>query len=219
MCRGESIWRTFLFYHGLTEFITLAGRLDRTADVARFEEYRRESKARGDEFAWDGRWFLRGYLDDGTKLGTHQSEVGRIFLNAQTWAVISGGIAEGEKGRQAIAHHSWLTGTASWGFVAVTQYILGVRADYDGLVVEPCIPSSWEEYEVRRVFRGATYHIKVRNPEHVSTGVRRITVDGWPITGKVLPVAPEGSTVAVEVVMGRGEEGTHPVISSLPPSS
>src|SRR5262249_38675251 len=55
------------------------------------------------------------------------------------------------------ARNSWLTGTASWGFVSVSQYILGVRAEYDGLVLSPAIPSQWDEYEVMREFRGATY--------------------------------------------------------------
>ena len=100
------------------------------------------------------------------------------------------------------ARNSWLTGTASWAFVAISQYILGVRADYDGLVVDPTIPSDWPGYEVTRAFRGATYRIRVTNPEGLCHGVRSLTVDGQPVEGATLPVAPPGKTVDVDVVLG-----------------
>src|SRR6185369_10999268 len=76
------------------------------------------------------------------------------------------------------ARNSWLTGTASWGFVSISQYILGVRADYDGLLVSPAIPSKWDHYEVTREFRGATYEIHVKNPKHLCAGVKRMKVNG-----------------------------------------
>ncbi|HEY0868675.1 MAG TPA: hypothetical protein VGE01_14920, partial [Fimbriimonas sp.] len=100
------------------------------------------------------------------------------------------------------ARNSWLTGTASWSFVAISQYILGVRADYDGLVVEPTIPAEWDGFKVTRVFRGATYEIEVQNPNHVEHGVRSILVDGKPFAGSVLPLAPSGAKVRVVVECG-----------------
>jgi N,N'-diacetylchitobiose phosphorylase len=100
------------------------------------------------------------------------------------------------------ARNSWLTGTASWAFVAISQYILGVRADYDGLTVDPSIPAAWDGFEVTRVFRGATYNIKVTNPRHVCHGVRKMTANGKVVTGSTLPVAAAGQTVVVEIELG-----------------
>jgi cellobiose phosphorylase len=100
------------------------------------------------------------------------------------------------------AKNSWLTGTAAWNYVAITQWILGIRPDYEGLRVDPCIPPSWEGFEVTRRFRGATYHIRVTNPDAVSKGIRSITVDGQPVEGIILPIFSEGDRHQVEVVMG-----------------
>ena len=96
----------------------------------------------------------------------------------------------------------WLSGTASWSYYAATHHILGVRPDYDGLVISPCIPAQWDGFEVTRVFRGATYRIKVTNPVHVCSGVRSLKVDGREIAGCTIPAAAAGSVVAVDVVMG-----------------
>lgn len=100
------------------------------------------------------------------------------------------------------AKNSWLTGTAAWNFAAITQYILGVKPDYNGLSVDPCIPKDWKGFKVTRKFRGATYHIEVSNPNGVSKGIKSITVDGKAIDGHVLPALPEGSEAKVAVVMG-----------------
>lgn len=86
------------------------------------------------------------------------------------------------------AKNSWLTGTAAWNYYAISQYILGIRPDYDGLVVDPCIPKSWDGFRVTRKFRGATYEISVENPDHVSRGVQRLEVDGKPVEGNQIPV-------------------------------
>lgn len=98
--------------------------------------------------------------------------------------------------------NSWLTGTAAWCFVAISQYILGVRPSAKGLIVDPCIPPSWKGYTVQRVFRGATYHIEVVNPDGVSKGVKEITVDGKPVAGNVVPIQSPGADVSVTVRMG-----------------
>lgn len=99
------------------------------------------------------------------------------------------------------AKNSWLTGTAAWNWYAITQYILGIRPGYDGLEINPCIPAEWDGFEVDRQFRGALYKIVVRNPDHVSKGVRKILLNGDPVEGNVVPVMPENSINTVEVVL------------------
>jgi cellobiose phosphorylase len=100
------------------------------------------------------------------------------------------------------AKNSWLTGTASWSFVAISQYILGVRPTFAGLRVDPCIPRRWKSFTVRRIFRGRTYEIRVANPRGVSRGVRTMTVDGMPLPGNVIPLGFGGDRVQVRVEMG-----------------
>ena len=100
------------------------------------------------------------------------------------------------------AKNSWLTGTAAWNFVAVSQYILGVIPDWDGLKIDPSIPHEWDGFTISRQFRGATYDVTVKNPNHVCKGVVSVTVDGKAIEGNVLPVFADGKNHAVEVVMG-----------------
>ena len=100
------------------------------------------------------------------------------------------------------AKNSWLTGTAAWSFVSISQNILGVKPTLYGLTIDPCIPSSWKGYVVTRQFRGAEYHIRVENPDGVQKGVRELYVDGALHTDPVIPPAAPGSTVDVRVVMG-----------------
>jgi N,N'-diacetylchitobiose phosphorylase len=304
--RGESMFSTFLFHRALREMVDLARRTGHDKDAEHFEDRRRELLANIEKYAWDGEWFLRGFLDDGRKLGGKDSDQAKIFINSQTWAVLSGAaggdqarrcmdslhrhlatehgvvkndpaytehdpmvgaitcfppglkenggifchaacwsvVAEGMLGRGDLAmklyrsflpaakndaadvytmepyvysqfitgkahpyhfgraRNSWLTGTASWAFVAISQYILGVRADYDGLTVDPSIPAEWEGFEVTRAFRGATYNIKVTNPRHVCHGVRKLTAAGKAVAGTTLPVAAAGQTVEVELELG-----------------
>jgi cellobiose phosphorylase len=86
--------------------------------------------------------------------------------------------------------------------VAASQWILGIRPDYEGLRIDPCIPKGWDGFEVKRVFRGATYYITVRNPKHVSCGVKEVTVDGKKVESSVIPVFSDGGEHFVEVLMG-----------------
>lgn len=104
--------------------------------------------------------------------------------------------------RPGEAKNSWLTGTAAWNWYAITQFIFGIKPGYTGLTIDPCVPAKWDGYEVRRRFRGARYHIKVTNPDHVSKGVKSISINGVPFPGNVVPAQPEGSENLVEVVMG-----------------
>ena len=100
------------------------------------------------------------------------------------------------------AKNSWLTGTASWNFVAISQYILGIKPDFDGLMVDPSIPKEWDGYTITRQYRGSTYQITVKNPNHISKGIAKITVDGKEITGNILPVYGDGKLHLVEVELG-----------------
>lgn len=100
-----------------------------------------------------------------------------------------------------LARNSWLSGTASWMEVAGTQYILGIRPVYQGLLIDPCIPPDWEQFEVKRLFRQSEYHIKVLNPGHVSKGVKSILLDGHPIEGNIIP-CQTNEVHQVEVRMG-----------------
>ncbi len=111
-------------------------------------------------------------------------------------------IAGKDAKRHGEAKNSWLTGTAAWNFVAISQYILGIVPDYNGLKVDPCIPEDWDGFKATRKFRGNTYNITFKNPDKVSKGVKKVTVDGVRVTGNVLPVFENGTTHEVEVVMG-----------------
>ena len=100
------------------------------------------------------------------------------------------------------AKNSWLTGTAAWNFYVISNYILGIKPDWQGLKVDPCIPQGWDGYKVSRRFRGATYEIAINNPDHVCRGVKAVIVDGKAIEGNVLPVFADGKVHQVEVVLG-----------------
>ena len=100
------------------------------------------------------------------------------------------------------AKNSWLTGTAAWNWLTVSQYILGIQPDFNGLRIDPCIPSDMSGFEADREFRGARYHIRVMNPASVCKGVKSISLNGEPISGNVLPICPEGSVNDVDVILG-----------------
>jgi cellobiose phosphorylase len=110
-------------------------------------------------------------------------------------------------GRDAPTHgeakNSWLSGTAAWTFVAATQWILGIRPEHDGLRVDPSLPADWEGFEATRRFRGATYRITVRKPVGATGRVSSLVVDGRPVEGSIVPVAPEGADVRVEATIAR----------------
>ena len=304
--KGESIWSTFLYYRGLVEFIELAERTGHPRDAEKYRNCLSETAANLDKYAWDGKWFLRGYLDSGRKLGGQESEQSRIFINSQTWSVLSGAAGKGKaqaamdglkehlatehgivknfpayrepdteigaitsfppglkenagifchantwaviaecmlgRGDRAFeyyqsflpaakndiadlytmepyvysqfitgkehpykfgrARNSWLTGTASWSFVAISQYILGVRASYDGLVVDPCIPHEWDGFKVTRQFRGKRFEIEVKNPDKVCKGVASLIVNGQEVPGTLIPLDRMKDTNKVEVLLG-----------------
>ena len=117
------------------------------------------------------------------------SDVRRVepYVYAQT-------VAARESYDEGAARNSWLTGTAAWTFVNISQYILGIKPTLDGLMVEPCLPGFLTEYTIRRRYQGSTYHIHIRK-----TGERSVCVDGQPISGSILPRGEKEYFVEVTV--------------------
>ena len=124
------------------------------------------------------------YLED-------QSEIRETEPYAYAQTVT--GRASGNPGH---AKNSWLTGTASWTFLSISQAILGIQPDYNGLKVNPCIPDDWDGFTVLRRFRGTEYNIHVRR-----TGTRSLVADGRPIEGDTVPLYPGRASVDVEVTL------------------
>ena len=100
------------------------------------------------------------------------------------------------------AKNSWLTGTAAWTFVSISQAILGVQPELDGLRIDPCIPPEWKTIRLTRRFRGAEYRIVIENPDGAEHGVRALYVNGTRQYGNLIAPAEPGSIVSVRVVMG-----------------
>ncbi|VGO19262.1 GH36-type glycosyl hydrolase domain-containing protein [Pontiella sulfatireligans] len=100
------------------------------------------------------------------------------------------------------AKNSWLTGTAAWNWAAISHYILGIQPDYDGLVIDPCIPKAWKQYSVTRRFRDAEYCITIKNPDGVNKGVVLLLVDGVLTKGNMIPIFGDHGVHEVEVILG-----------------
>ena len=302
---GESAMVSFLLLWAMKKFISLAEYLERNGDAQYYLAKSREIAKTSESVLWDNGWYIRGFTADGRPIGTHRDAEGRVHMESNTWAVISGA-ASREHGIQAMdavdeylftpyglmlnapcytkrdegigfvtrvypglkengsifshpnpwawcaeaklgrgsramkfynalcpalqndkieirraepysycqfvvgrdhpafgtARHPFMTGSAGWSYYAATQYILGVRPDFDGLIIDPCIPPDWKHMEVTRVFRGAVYEIRVDNPDGVEHGVKEITLDNRKVLR--VPVEKPGTTVHVHVVMGEG---------------
>ncbi|NRF29316.1 GH36-type glycosyl hydrolase domain-containing protein [Vibrio coralliilyticus] len=304
---GESSMVSFLHFWALQEFIDLAKYLGKDADVEKYTEMAANVREACEAHLWDdeGGWYIRGLTKSGDKIGTAQQAEGRVHLESNTLAVLSGAVSQerGEKAMDAVdenlfseyglhlnspsfatpnddigfvtrvyqgvkengaifshpnpwawvaeaklgrgdramkfydalnpynqndiiekriaepysyvqfimgrdhqdhgrANHPWLTGTSGWAYFAVTNFILGVRTGFDGLTIDPCIPTNWPGFEVTRQWLEATYNIKVENPDSVSKGVKSILVNGEEVSGSAIPVQPKGSVNDVVVVLG-----------------
>jgi len=253
---------------------------------------------------WDGEWYVRYFDHNGNPIGSHKAEKGKIWINSNTWAVLSG-FASAERAAKALesvnqhlntkfgiklsapgyngfdhtiggvttyppgakenggvflhtnpwamiaetmlghgdrafeyytqinpaakndlievyeaepycypqnilgdehpqfglARNTWLSGTSSWTYVAATQHILGIRPEFGGLRIDPCLPSAWKGFSAERTYRGARYKITVSKPEGICKGVKSVTVDGKKLEGNLVPVLGAGEHV-VEVLMG-----------------
>lgn len=161
-------------------------------------------------FCHNNAWIIcaEAYVGHGDKAFEYYSKIAPAYLedisdlHRTEPYVYAQMIAGKDAGRFGEAKNSWLTGTAAWNFVAVSQYMLGIIPDYDGLKIDPSIPSGWDGFKATRQFRNATYQISVSNPSHISKGVKSVTVDGNAIEGNILPVFADGKEHIVEVVLG-----------------
>ena len=145
--------------------------------------------ARGDD-AWSHyKKILPSYVEEDRQT-LHKVEP---YVNCQM-------VAGKDAYRPGEGKNSWLTGTAAWMWYTVSEFILGIKPHYDGLLIDPCLPKTAHNYTVTRRFRGAEYEIHVSNPKGVSKGVAQMTVDGMLVEGAVVPAQP-GKHI-VEVVMG-----------------
>jgi N,N'-diacetylchitobiose phosphorylase len=301
---GESAMVSFMHHWALRAFVEAAEFLGRGEDARKYTALADKVRAACESELWDGEWYLRGLTAKGLKVGSKECEEGKVFLESNTWAVVSdaasterataamdsvdkylfseyglhllapafskpnddigfmGRVYRGVKENGAIfshpnpwaiiaecklgrgeramkfynsllpynqndkieireaepysycqfvmgkdhtafgrARHPWLTGSGGWNYTAVTRWLLGVRLGFDGMIVDPCVPSDWKEFEIQRQWRGASFRIVVKNPQGVEKGVRGMTLNGTPIAGSIPPQAA-GSTHEVVVTMG-----------------
>ena len=302
---AESVMIAGMFCFIAPEYPAMCRLMGDEAEAKRAEAEIEKMRELTMQYGYDGEWFLRAYDNFGNKVGSHECEEGKIFIEPQGFCVLAGlgketgddiktldsvdkylnsdhglvlnnpaftkyyiqygeistypggykenagifchnnawimcaeaAVGRGDKafeyyskiapafreefsdlhrtepyvyaqmiaGKDAPRHgeakNSWLTGTAAWNFVAISQYILGIKPKYNGLEVSPSIPKAWDGFSVSRLFRGATYNITVKNPDHVSSGVKSMTVDGKAVEGNLIPAFADG-THTVEVVLG-----------------
>jgi N,N'-diacetylchitobiose phosphorylase len=301
---GESAMVSFMHYWALGAFIEAAEYLRRHNDVTTYRAMAQKVREACERELWDGEWYIRGITAKGVKIGSHNNDEGKIFLESNSWAVMSDAaspergvmsmdavdrylfskygihlvwptfskpddsigyitrvykgikengaifshpnpwamVAECKLGRgdramkfydallpysqndiieireaepysycqfimgkdhtaHGRARHPWLTGSAGWAYTAATRWILGVRLTFDGMIVDPCIPSSWKEFQVVRKWRGATYNISVRNPKGVQKGVTTVMLNGKTVAFPVQQQEP-GSINEVVITMG-----------------
>lgn len=97
---------------------------------------------------------------------------------------------------------TWYTGSSQWMHRVATHWILGIRPQPDGLLVDPSIPAQWDGFKVTRKFQGSTYQITVQNPAHLNRGVQSMRVDGTPVGNQLIPVFADGKNHVVEVLLG-----------------
>jgi cellobiose phosphorylase len=111
-------------------------------------------------------------------------------------------VAGADAPRHGEAKNSWLTGTAAWTFVNVSQYILGVYPTHNGLQINPCVPDGFGDFKLTRKYRNTVYNIEVTNPDGVQKGVKELYVDGELVAGNVIPYDASKQAANVKVIMG-----------------
>ena len=164
-------------------------------------------------FCHSNPWIIAGetLLGRGDKAFEYYSKIAPVYtediseIHRTEPYVYSQMIAGKEAKRHGEAKNSWLTGTAAWNFVAISQWILGIKPEFDGLRIDPCIPKGWEGFSVKRWFRNSMYNIKVTNPEHCSRGIKKLFIDHKEFIGNILPIYNDGKEHLVEVILGNDE--------------
>ena len=111
-------------------------------------------------------------------------------------------VAGADAARHGEAKNSWLTGTAAWTFVNLSQAILGICPDYEGLRIDPCVPENFGDFTITRTFRDAVYHIEIKNPSNIQKGVTHLNVDGTDVSGNVIPYEKDKKEYFVTAYMG-----------------
>jgi cellobiose phosphorylase len=109
-------------------------------------------------------------------------------------------ITSNEHSQPGRASHSWQTGSAAWMYRVSYDYILGIRPTYNGLIIDPAIPSHWKGYKAERIFRGTRYIFEVENPEGAEKGIHHLIVDGNETPGNLIPVS-KSNVCKVKVIM------------------
>ncbi|MEN8156528.1 MAG: glycosyl hydrolase family 65 protein [Bacteroidota bacterium] len=138
--------------------------------------------------------YLRAYLPAAYNTRAEVREIEPYVVCQSTHA--------GESPKQGASRVPWLSGSATWTYYAVSQYILGIKPDYNGIRIDPCIPSHWKDFTATRSFRGRTLHIRVANPDGVQMGVRSIRVNGEDCRYGFIPEGRLTAKTDIVVVMG-----------------
>ncbi len=161
-------------------------------------------------FCHNNPWIIAGetILGRGDRAFEYYSKIAPAYLediseiHRMEPYVYSQMIAGKDAVRPGEAKNSWLTGTAAWNFLVISQNILGIKPEYNGLMIDPCIPSNMKGYKVTRGFRGDVYNIEIKNPDGVCKGIKSVTVDGKKIEGNIITPFKDGKEHNVEVIMG-----------------
>ena len=161
-------------------------------------------------FCHNNPWIIAGetVLGRGDRAFEYYSKIAPAYLediseiHRMEPYVYSQMIAGKDAVRPGEAKNSWLTGTAAWNFLVISQNILGIKPEYNGLMIDPCIPSNMKGYKVTRGFRGDVYNIEIKNPDGVCKGIKSVTVDGKKIEGNIITPLKDGKEHNVEVIMG-----------------
>ncbi len=304
--KGESFWTAMLLGVTLPKLIEMAQLIKKNEDISWYKEIYNKQKELVNSIGWDGEWYRRAIMDNGLYLGTKDNPEAKIWLNAQSWAVLSG-FAKKERAIQAmdivkqnldsdlgiklihpsittfpdpsdpltnynkgtgenaaifchantwaimaecmlgrgdqawkyfkqlipamamkkagawrykaepyvyasnlfgpesdkfgLANVSWLTGTAAWMYIAATQSILGIKPHWKGLLIDPCLPSDWEELSVNRVFRNKKYSFRILKSKGVCSGVKRIVLNGTVLPANIIPSELAQNKNEVEVYL------------------
>jgi len=300
--KGESVWLSEALCWALLKMIELADATNRTDRLCEYKKRYDELSTAINTTGWDGNWYLRGYNDDGEPIGSADCpDGGKIFLNPQSWAVISG-IASPQRIKSAFAavdehlatqvgpllytpryskydpkigritigaseadavyvhavafkiladfmlghadaayetiqqivpavrrlpagqtgaepfccvnayagagwswpgwsYTGWWTSTCDWLLMLTTEYLFGLRSEYNGLKVDPCLPSNWRRARFRRHFRNAFYDVTITKPAGISRGQVSLELDGSRIDGDTLPVLADAKDHKVKCII------------------